>query len=149
MKEHPQHHSPSICADIFITHVVPYFSEEEVKEQVLQAVKARSLQNLFFFTGRTPTTVPNYLTIDNQYTQAADLTIMLPVLESLGFKLSREVFEAAAKRGNLDAMEWLEQHGCPWDWHTFREAAVNGNVKNMMWLKQLEMSTKQQQSSYL
>jgi len=143
MENHPQHQSPSMCSDIFVTHVVPYFSEEDVKEQVLQAVKTRSLENLHFLLGCTPSTVPSYLTKDDQYAQAADLTIMLPVLESLGFQLSRQVFEAAARRGNLEAMKWLQQHNCPRSWHTYRAATVNGNDKNMMWLKQLEMSTKQ------
>jgi hypothetical protein len=143
MENHPQHQNPSICSEIFVSHVIPFFSEENVKEQVLQAVKTRSLENLYFLLGCTPTTVPGYLIEDDQYAQAADLTIMLPVLERLGFHLSRQVFEAAAKRGNLEAMKWLQQHGCPWDWQTYRAAAVNGNVKNMMWLKQLEMSTKQ------
>lgn len=55
---------------------------------------------------------------------------------SFGFKLSKEVFEKAAKNGNLSCMMWLKENGCSWDARTFAEAALNGDLANMKWLRE-------------
>jgi len=55
---------------------------------------------------------------------------------SFEFKLSKDVFEKAAKNGNLSCMMWLKENGCSWDERTFAEAALNGDLGNMKWLRE-------------
>jgi hypothetical protein len=49
--------------------------------------------------------------------------------------LNNEIFNEAAKHGNIRLMKWLKANECPWDSETFEYAVIHGNLENMKWLK--------------
>ncbi|GFR45447.1 hypothetical protein Agub_g6843 [Astrephomene gubernaculifera] len=48
--------------------------------------------------------------------------------------LSVELFDAAAKSGNMELMRWLRQRGCPWGPGAVHGAAAAGWVEGLEWL---------------
>lgn len=122
---------------LIIEHLFPFlFSIEEMEQAVLKAIETRSLNDLLFLLGRSPTSIPSYLTRNEEYAQAASFTVVLPILAGLGFRLSTEIFEAAASKGNLDVMKWLKEKKCPWNAWTFYYASEHDNLVNMKWLRE-------------
>jgi len=49
--------------------------------------------------------------------------------------LKKACFKAAAA-GNLEVLEWLREHGCPWDVHTCSIAAYKGRLAALRWLRE-------------
>jgi len=125
----------NILHEIFLEHILQYVPHGNVKKQALRAIKKRKIEDLYFLVGRTKATVPSYLKSCNKYVKAAGLSIMLPVLHSLGFKLSKSIFYTAATKGNLGCIRWLKDNCCIWDRHTFDAAAKSGNLDMMKWLR--------------
>ena len=51
-----------------------------------------------------------------------------------GCPMNERTCEAAAKSGNLKLLQWLRSKGCPWDEWTCHEAARSGNLEMLQWL---------------
>jgi len=102
----------------------------------MEAVISRNVNDLFLLVGSTSGSVPSYLTSDTSFTKSAGFSIMLPVLQGLGFKIARSKFRAASRRGNLDIMKWLHSKDCPWDSRVFTISSRKGNLSIMKWLKE-------------
>lgn len=125
----------SIPHDVFLETILPMMPQPAFEKRILKAVKTRNLRDLYGLVGRTATTVPSYLTCNANYTKVAGFSIMLPVLQKLGFQLGPNIFAAAAKKGDIHLLNWLKRHNCPWDDMTFYYAVQNGNLSNLKWLK--------------
>ena len=120
-----------------LEHVFPFlYSKIEMKELVMEAVISRNVNDLYLLVGSTSGSAPSYLTSDTEFTKSAGFTIMLPVLQSLGFKIARSKFRAATRKGNLDIMKWLKSKDCPWDDRVFTISSRNRNFCIMKWLKE-------------
>jgi hypothetical protein len=126
----------SISHDVLLSNIFPMMPKRAFETAVMKAIKARNLANLRLLLGCTPATVPTFLTQDLKYARAAGFSILLPVLQRLGFKLSKHIFEAAVKQNNLNILIWLKQKNCPWDEYTFALAAEYGNLVILKWLKE-------------
>jgi hypothetical protein len=37
--------------------------------------------------------------------------------------------------GKLEALKWLRENGCPWDWYTRANAAWKGHVEVLRWAR--------------
>lgn len=128
---------PSIPHHLFLTNIVPMIPRELFEKRVMKAVEQRNLQDLYTLVGRTAATVPSYLTQNASYAEAAGFTLLLPVLQRLGFHLSEKIFVAAVRQnGNVDILEWLQQHQCPLSEMTFSAATKHGNLNTLTWLQQ-------------
>jgi hypothetical protein len=42
----------------------------------------------------------------------------------------------AAMYGQLQALQWLREKGCDWDWHTCHAAACNGHLSCLQWARE-------------
>mmetsp|Transcript_22051 Transcript_22051/g.31597 ORF Transcript_22051/g.31597 Transcript_22051/m.31597 type:complete len:299 (+) Transcript_22051:39-935(+) len=122
---------------VILEHVFPFlYSKTQMKEVVMEAVISRNVNDLFLLVGSTSGSVPSYLTSDTTFTKSAGFSIMLPVLQGLGFKIARSKFRAASRKGNLDIMKWLKSKDCAWDERVFTISSQNGNLFVMKWLKE-------------
>jgi len=154
---------PAIPTDVVVTHILPTRPQSEIEALVMNAINTRNIGDLFTLVGHTLATVPSYLSSNPEYSKAARLSIMLPILHRLGFKMASDAtlraslkgnlpalkwmkqnnvpwhddtFAMSARAGNIEIMKWLLQNGCPWGERSFYQAAKNGNLDNMRWLRQ-------------
>lgn len=98
----------SIPHDVFLETILPMMPQPAFEKRILKAVKTRNLRDLYGLVGRTATTVPSYLTCNANYTKVAGFSIMLPVLQKLGFQLGPNIFAAAAKKRGYPSFELVE-----------------------------------------
>ena len=128
---------PIIPLDLILEDIYPFLTTEEVNENVMEAVRTRRIGDLYLMVGRTKISVPASISGNEKYSIEAGCSVLLPVLNSLGFKISKCLFTTAAKKGNIDAMRWLrKEKDSSWDGnHTFTAAVEYGNLDICKWLK--------------
>jgi hypothetical protein len=69
---------------------------------------------------------------------SADPVSVLALLEVQSFK-AKDAYDgvklcaAAAKRGDVQLLKWLREHGCAWDGMTCRWAALKGRLDILIW----------------
>jgi hypothetical protein len=127
---------PILPHELILEHIFPFFQMEEIGLKVLMAVHERSISDLYFMVGRNKDLVPGFISRNEEYTLQAGHSIMLPVMNKLGFKMSKCLFEQAARRGNFEMLKWLwKKTDCPWHEQTFAAAAEHGNLDICKWLK--------------
>jgi len=127
----------SIPHHLIVENIFPFlFSHRDMEAYILNSIITENMNDLFFLVGRSSASVPSYITSNEEYAQRTGFTIVLPILVSLGFKLSAEIFEAAATKGNLEIMKWLKKMNCPWNAWVFYYATEHDSLDNMKWLKE-------------
>jgi hypothetical protein len=57
-------------------------------------------------------------------------------LKEQGCPWNENTFGVAVKNGNIDTLVWLKENGCPWNSWTFVSAAEHGDLKVLEWLKE-------------
>lgn len=128
---------PYIPHELFLEHIFPLLSIEDMGAKVKDTIQARSVDNLYFLVGRNKATVPVFILDDEKFSEEAGLTSMLPLLNDLGFKISKTLFTRAAREGNLYMLKWfLNKTVCRWDSKTFPAAVENGSLEVCTWLKE-------------
>ena len=91
----------SIPHDLFVTKILPMLPQKDYESAVMKVVKSKNAEDLHFLLGYTSTSVPSFLKYNEKYAKAARFTIILPKLQRLGFKLSKDIFDVAVKINDL------------------------------------------------
>ena len=104
-----------------------------VKETI---IKIGDLESIKYLHTKTDIIFPKFCDPNYTFSAAArngNLMAMKWLLEN-GCPFGNFTFCHAAENGNLENMKWLLENGCPFDKATFSDTAGNGNLVNMKWL---------------
>ena len=52
------------------------------------------------------------------------------------YRWDESTYKYAAENGNLEALKWAKENGCPWDKWTCADAAENGHLKIIKWARE-------------